>query len=194
MHRSIYPRAYNPPRGEHWAGNHHTYQNCLSDWKMEETKEKKPVSPNGKYVQSNNTYIKIYSLNFSSPAHLIPKKKPASSSVSWQNHTEIFVQTYLIIANMELKFLHSFIMKCNFNVKCLIIFIRLSWFDSVKISEATQNVSFWFTMSSSKFFSSESISCFGLNLKRSSIYSVGSILRINQSPHWQLSGHLLNST
>lgn len=56
------------------------------------------------------------------------------------------MQTDLIMANMELKFLHS--RQCRaILMKCLMVFILFRALGSFKISEATQKVSLFITSS-----------------------------------------------
>lgn len=63
-----------------------------------------------------------------------------------QPSLEVPVQTDLIMANMELKFLHS--RQCRaILMKCLMVFILFRALGSFKISEATQKVSLFITSS-----------------------------------------------
>ena len=115
----IYPRAYNPSRGkneEHWAGNH-LYLPKLFKWLKDgrNKRRKNQYRQSGKYVQSNNTYIKIYSLNFSSPAHLIPKKKTSFKfSIMTKSYRNICTNLpYYCKHGIEVLTFST--MKCNFN-------------------------------------------------------------------------------
>lgn len=80
-------------------------------------------------------------------------------------------EIHLMMANMELKFLHS--RQCRaILMKCLMVFMRLSWLGSRVTSVATQKVS-WLMASSKRFRLAELV--LERSLNRSSMYSVGSM-------------------
>lgn len=96
--------------------------------------------------------------------------KTTQSIGKWQNFLHI-QYSHLMMANMELKFLHSRQCKAIL-MKCFTVFIRLSWLGSLVTSVATQKVS-WLMASSKRFRLFELD--FDRSLNRSSMYSVGSM-------------------
>lgn len=93
-------------------------------------------------------------------------------SNTWYNLLHIYYSpSHLMMANMELKFLHS--RQCRaILMKCLMVFMRFSWLDSRVTSVATQKVS-WLMASSKRFRLADPV--LERSLNRSSMYSVGSM-------------------